>query len=364
MELLQMHAKLVKRIDTTDAIRAAFADHPRHRFIPDLVWPEPYGPPLSRGEDPEGWAAYVYGDDPVITQVNEGAEGRMNMPSSSSSAPQLVADMIQAAGVEPGMRVLEIGTGTGWNAAVLSSLVGPGGSVTTVEIDPGIAQRARESLAGIRVTAVHGSGTSTAGSYDAVIATCSVHEVPAEWIEKARMGATVVVPWALYRSEGPTPIVALRKTGPSTAKGTMTCDASFMRNRTQPLAKKRFPGMDAEDVAVGGFPLGSTELLDRDLLTRLALTCPHTRVVVGVRPWEGTPTPVIALESGQDWAYIWPDGSTSEGGERSVVRGFTEAYDLLDRNGWPDLTEFSLEVGALAGVNRISTYFGTWDHPV
>ena len=83
-----LHSRLVARLDTSETVRAAFADHPRHRFIPDLVWPDIQGSPLIRSADPERWAAYVYAGDPVVTQANDGGSGAINHPSSSSSAPK------------------------------------------------------------------------------------------------------------------------------------------------------------------------------------------------------------------------------------------------------------------------------------
>lgn len=76
------------RLDTDDAIRAAFAAHPRHRFIPDMVWPAATGLPLYRTADPERWVNLVYGSDAVTTQANDGGGGPRNEPSSSSSAPR------------------------------------------------------------------------------------------------------------------------------------------------------------------------------------------------------------------------------------------------------------------------------------
>ena len=89
--------------------------------------------------------------------------------------------MLTAGWVEPGMRVLEIGTGTGFNAALLSKLVGSSGSVTTVEIDPDLAKVAQERLARAGFEQVHiVLGDATVGiadgsSFDRVISTASVH---------------------------------------------------------------------------------------------------------------------------------------------------------------------------------------------
>ncbi|MCY9786338.1 protein-L-isoaspartate(D-aspartate) O-methyltransferase [Nocardiopsis sp. EMB25] len=362
-DLNDLHARLVADLDTPEGIRAAFAAHPRHRFIPDMIWPSAMGLPLYRTADPEKWARIVYTDDAVTTQANDGGSGPVNRPTSSSSAPQLMADMIDAANIAPGMRVLEIGTGTGWNAAILSTLVGPAGSVTSVEIDPGVAAAARERLARTGVRVVTGTTAPGTDTYDAAIATCAVSNVPLEWTERLGQDAPLVVPWTPYADSGPTPIVVLRETGDVLA-GPFVRDAAFMRNRVQRAPRQRFPGTGAEPDGVGRFPLGSVELLDRDLLTRLVLVCPSMRIDVGGRPWNGRSAPVIALGAGDSWVYIWPDGTVTYGGDASLLERFTVGYESLDSAGWPGLDEFSLEVDPKTEVCRVRAPFGAWEHRV
>ncbi len=108
------------------AIHDAFARVPRHHFLPGL--------PLDA----------VYADDAVVTHDEGG------VPTSSSSQPSLMARMLAQLDVRPGDRVLEIGAGTGYNAALLAAL---GAAVTTVELQPEVADAAREHLeaAGIAV---------------------------------------------------------------------------------------------------------------------------------------------------------------------------------------------------------------------
>jgi protein-L-isoaspartate(D-aspartate) O-methyltransferase len=63
-------------------------------------------------------------------------------PTSSSSSPSTVADLLGWLDPEPGQRVLEIGTGTGWTAALLTHLVGEHGAVTSIEVDKAVAEQA------------------------------------------------------------------------------------------------------------------------------------------------------------------------------------------------------------------------------
>ncbi|MEU3022090.1 methyltransferase domain-containing protein [Nocardiopsis alba] len=360
MNMDDLHARLVERLDTSETLRAAFADHPRHRFIPDLVWPDIQGLPLIRSADPERWAAYVYDDDAVVTQANDGGSGAINHPSSSSSAPQVMADMIAAARIEPGMRVLEIGTGTGWNAAILTSLVGPTGSVTSLEIDPKVARHARDRLSGAAVRVVEGA-TPPEGVYDAVIATCSAHRVPDDWTRHLDEEGLLVLPWAPYEAGGPTPVAALA----GGRSGSFVRDGSFMRDRGQRVPRQRFPGMDREVERKGTLPYGSQDLLDQDLLTRLVLAAPELMVSVGVRPWTEGTAPIVALSAEDSWAYIWPDGSTTGGGPRDLPRELDRAYSELDGAGRPELSEFTLEVSPDHGTHTVrSGPLGPWQHRV
>lgn len=360
MNLDDLHSRLVERLDTTDSIRAAFADHPRHRFIPDLVWPDVQGLPLIRSADSSRWISYVYDDDAVVTQANDGGSGAVNTPSSSSSAPQVMADMIEAARVEPGMRVLEIGTGTGWNAAILSSLVGPTGSVTSIEIDSEVARQARDHLTDslVRVT---NSAEPPEGVYDAVIATCSAHRIPEEWTRHLTPEGLLVFPWAPYETGGPTPIAALVHG----REGNFVRDGSFMRDRGQRVPPQRFPGMGRDVERKGNLSFGSRNLLDQDLLTRLVLSAPDILISVGVRPWTEGTAPIVALGTADSWAYIWPDGSTTSGGPRDLPKELDKVYTELDAASWPELAEFTLRVSPDRRTHTIRTdNLGPWEHKV
>ncbi|UED88422.1 methyltransferase domain-containing protein [Streptomyces profundus] len=140
-------------------IREAAWSLPRHDFAADRLWFwDGYAyRSVDRGADPDRWAAQVYAGphDAAITQITEGR------PSSSLSAPAVVADMLDSLLAEPGHRILELGAGTGWNAALLAHRVGPG-RVTSVEVDGELAATARNRLAraGVRATVEVGDGTA------------------------------------------------------------------------------------------------------------------------------------------------------------------------------------------------------------
>src|SRR5690606_30867846 len=166
-----------------DRVAAAFEAVPRELF-------------LAEHAQRHGLAA-VYRDEPIVTRRD--AAGT---PLSSSSQPAIMARMLEMLGVRPGQRVLEIGAGTGYNAALLAHLVGEEGTVVSVDVDADTAVAARRALltagAGARVEVGDGArGWPPGAPYDAVIATASTEAVPRAWFDQLRPGGTLVVPLRL-----------------------------------------------------------------------------------------------------------------------------------------------------------------------
>jgi protein-L-isoaspartate(D-aspartate) O-methyltransferase len=125
-------ALLVRQLEAASAIRSAtvrdaFLQIPREIFIRDVA--ERLG------------IAAVYRDEAYPTKTDPHGDA-----ISSSSQPQIMALMLEELRVSPGHRILEVGTGTGYNAALLSDLAGPKGHVTSVALDPELARGARHSL--------------------------------------------------------------------------------------------------------------------------------------------------------------------------------------------------------------------------
>ncbi|GGQ51012.1 protein-L-isoaspartate O-methyltransferase [Kitasatospora griseola] len=222
---------------------AAYHAVPRHLFVPDTVWPGMadgvrQGDAVSRREDAAAWWRAVYADVPLTTQWDDGAHlgnSRGAAPSSSSSMPTMVFTMLAALDVADGHRVLEIGTGTGWNAALLSHRLGSA-NVATVEVDRTTATDAGRRLAraGYAPVAVVGDGAAghpPAAPFDRVIATCSVREVPRAWIEQCRPDAVIVAPWGPeYGGEA---VVRLTTQPDGSARGSFVHSSAFMRLRAQ-----------------------------------------------------------------------------------------------------------------------------------
>jgi protein-L-isoaspartate O-methyltransferase len=126
--------------ELTPAWFDAFAAVARHRFIPDMIWVADGAGLVSlhRAEDPQEWLRRAYGPAAAITQVDDrhsagpGQPGRYS--TSSASQPDVVALMLAALDAQPGMRVLEIGTG--YNAALLAHCRGTTGALPVGDADP------------------------------------------------------------------------------------------------------------------------------------------------------------------------------------------------------------------------------------
>jgi protein-L-isoaspartate(D-aspartate) O-methyltransferase len=112
----------------------------------------------------------------------------------------MVAQMLEQLRVEAGDRVLEIGTATGYNAALLAHLAGSAGRVVTVEIEEDLAERARQSLAETgypEVRVVRGDGRlgiPESAPYDRIVVTAGVRQVAPAWIDQLAEGGRMVVP--------------------------------------------------------------------------------------------------------------------------------------------------------------------------
>lgn len=161
--------------------------------------------------------------------------------------------------LEPGMRVLEIGTGTGFNAACLASL---GGVVTSIEIDPIIAGRARANLAGYDVDVVTGNGElgcPDRAPFDRVMATASTNTVPYAWVEQTVDGGLIVVPYSGEHCGGA--LLVLTASG-GTARGRAEDEAHFM-----PMRGQRLAGPDSgrwEDLRIEVGPSGQRVFTEQD----------------------------------------------------------------------------------------------------
>jgi protein-L-isoaspartate(D-aspartate) O-methyltransferase len=177
---------------TDPRVVSAFLTVPRHLFLPAI--------------DVER----VYRDEAIPTKLADG------IPISSSSQPAIMAIMLEQLDVRAGHRILEIGAGTGYNAALLAELAGPSGRVTAVDLDEDIVQEAQAHLAAAGVAGVRvvrgdgGLGWPEDAPYDRVILTVGAPDVLPAWRDQLRPGGVLVLPLSL---RGPQVSVAFEHRG-------------------------------------------------------------------------------------------------------------------------------------------------------
>ncbi|MBV9140188.1 MAG: methyltransferase domain-containing protein [Pseudonocardiales bacterium] len=223
--------------------REAFLAVPRHAFIPDVVWQEQRRDlvPFHRAEDPDRWLRQAYAPhQALITQVDDGypvGPGLIgDRISSSASQPNVVALMLAALEVTPGMRVCEIGTGTGYNTALLAQHLGAD-HVTTIEVDAAVATQARRALSATgygAVTVITGDGAHgypPHAPYDRILSTAAVQQVPSAWVAQTRPGGRVLTPWGTPYLNGA--LLSLTVGEDGTARGHLVDNVAFMWLRDQ-----------------------------------------------------------------------------------------------------------------------------------
>ncbi|HKE36605.1 MAG TPA: methyltransferase domain-containing protein, partial [Candidatus Baltobacteraceae bacterium] len=163
----------------TEPVAAAIRTVPRHQFMPGMSMSQAYA-------------------DHAVAIKTEGDE-----VLSSISQPGMIAQMLELLAPKPGDDVLEIGTGSGYNAALLAKLVGPAGSVTTLELDEELAQRARTTLFELgytNVTVVTGDGSAyplEPQRYDGITVTARSDDIAESWWRALRTDGRLVVPLRL-----------------------------------------------------------------------------------------------------------------------------------------------------------------------
>jgi protein-L-isoaspartate(D-aspartate) O-methyltransferase len=161
------------------AIAAAFTAIPRHHFLP--------GHPLEE----------VYADKAIAVK-REGEEWL-----SSSSQPAMMAIMLAQLGLAAGQRVLEIGAGTGYNAALMAQIVGPQGRVISVDIDVDLVEGARRHLAAAGVEDVElrvgdgALGAPDAAPFDRIVVTVGAWDLLPAWREQLAPDGRIVLPLTL-----------------------------------------------------------------------------------------------------------------------------------------------------------------------
>jgi protein-L-isoaspartate(D-aspartate) O-methyltransferase len=332
-------------------LAAAFAAVPREMFVVNGF--------QRRGG---GWASpddadfldTVYRDDVLVTKV-AGA-----VAVSSSSQPSLMAVMLHELDLLPGMRVLEIGAGTGYNAALLAAL---GAEVTSVDVQADVADRARAALAragvdGVRV--LHGDGYAGVPGerFDRVIVTVGVAGLSPHWLAQLAPDGVTVVP---VQHAGTHPVLTVWIGADGSAQATPVCPAGFM-SATGPLTAQH-PQAHPEPAGAGElpelvpaaeprWPQSVDSMAYRDLWYAAGVW--HRRASYAALPGLAHGCLALIDEARAGGAAILPDGSVRAGGPHAA-RLTADAVALLDRwhaAGRPSLRSWriTLAQSGLAGT--------------
>lgn len=253
--------------------RDAFEAVPRAAFLPDVVWAFDMDTgaavEVDRRADPETWQRYVDQDVPIVTQWDDGAgEGPGGEATSSASMPSVVFRMLADLDAHPGDRVLEIGTGTGWNAGLMTHRLGHR-AVTSIEVDGEVATAARgclgaQGLLGTVLTRDGLLGDPEGAPYTRLISTAGLRRVPPVWLGQVSPGGLIVAPWGTHYSNGDA-VVRLRVAADgASASGHFTRPVEFMKLRAQ---RRHFDGHKAYmPDGLGGAGRSTTGVTETELL--------------------------------------------------------------------------------------------------
>lgn len=182
----------------SEQIEEAFRRVERHRFIEAVYEFEPSGTLQARHFDPENPTEAqldaIYQNRALVTLVSN------NTPTSSSSEPGLVAEMLEVLDARPGLKVLEIGAGTGYNAALLAELMQDMRLVVSIDIQKDVVARAARLLekAGYgEVKLVAGDGAEGApdeAPFDRIVATVGCPDISPAWGAQLSHSGSMLIP--------------------------------------------------------------------------------------------------------------------------------------------------------------------------
>ncbi|MET8288364.1 ATP-grasp peptide maturase system methyltransferase [Streptomyces sp. NPDC005132] len=250
--------------------RAAVEAVPRELFLnPGVFLPESRGhwkPVTAHSTDPDEWVQIAYSDQSLTTQLDGHLTADQTdrlvtgTPTSSSTTPVTVIDMLERLEVDDSHQVLEIGTGTGYSSALMCHRLGED-NVTTVEVDPTVSSRADLALetAGFETWTVTGDGLlghPPRAPYDRIIATCAVRRIPHTWIRQTTPGGIILATIGTWGYG--TGLAKMTVGADGTAEGQIVGHSSFMQARSQ------------ADVPVSGDLSARTAYADTERFTEIS----------------------------------------------------------------------------------------------
>lgn len=347
--------------------RRTFLAVRRHVFVPRFWHDDEPGAFPARWRmidnatvDHPEWLDAVYSNRTLATELTgvpaRGAPGMHPQVTSSSTMPGLMMAMLEALDVHDRMDVLEIGTGTGYNTALLCERLG-NLQVTTVDVGPELTALARLRLAahGYHPHVVTGDGADGVperASFDRVIATCGLDQVPQAWIDQTREGGKILVnvlgPWDLFA------LALLTVHGDTAAGPFLAQTGGFMPRRTDPARAADYTARvsrPVENATKSHTAIDPTSLSDDSAFGLIAQS-----VLGGVvsRPTyvddEESLGTEIGTGDGSSWALV--HHAADDRGHRVLQAGPRRLWDEIEavhhdwvRHGRPARDRFGLTVG-------------------
>lgn len=350
------------------AWRKAFAGTPRHQFVPRFFLLDQFNQPRhvfdgTVSAHRERWLELAYRDEAVVTAYEvigtmpDGEEIRV--ATNSASAPHVVAVMLDRLKLtqppsgpmshRPAHRVLEVGTGTGYTAALLCAHLGDR-QVTSVEVNPGTAADASQNLAatGHQPTLAVGDGRlgyAPNAPYDRILATCALDHIPPGWVEQLADDGMIVAPLTY----GGGPLAVLHKTGPGQLSGRLDNEEAHfmpMRGTSAPLQVAHIPDMTGA-VRTRNTGVPPSVWSDEQWLLWLSVHSPLSiaRQYDTNGDWCG-----IAVYTPQHRSGVVYTGAFSTTrwpvteGENGLWDEVETAWETWKRHGWPGRSRISLTV--------------------
>ena len=175
----------------TPALVEAFATVPRERFLGPGPWTyagmDSWSGQTNYRTTPDAAPRHLYHN--VVVSIDPARQ-------LNNGHPGTLGAWIQAASLAPGERVVHVGSGPGYYTAIVAEVVGPAGRVTGIEVDPGLAARARENLAPWpHVTALEGDASELpAGSADLVFINAGATHPLDAWLDALGPGGRLLLP--------------------------------------------------------------------------------------------------------------------------------------------------------------------------
>lgn len=316
---------------------------PRHLLVKNWFTPGEHGWTVACGPaDEERWAAGAYSDTTLVTRIGpvhadqaEAGPPVTGHPTSSSTLPSLVVTMLEHGRLTPGMRLLDLATGSGYSAALACHRLGDN-LVTTLDVDPYLTRIAAERLDKIgwhpTLVTADGGADELPGTFDRIVSMVSMPRIPTSWLSALAPAGRLVTTIA-----GTGLIITADKTEDGGAKGRVEWDrGSFMTTRTgddyPPALREVFiqsVEQEGEEVTTSPFPVLNV-MQAWEVWSMLSLTVP------GIEHRTG------ADDDGSRMTWmLHPDGSwaracTRPGEQTATVHqsGPRRLYDELQKIRW------------------------------